>query len=175
MGSRYRSRTRASAAASLSPAVPRAPAARSPPAQAPNVIDSPPASTPATRTTLSLLSPYTMDREPDELLPTMPPMVAWSTVEVSGPNSRPCGAAAALSAACTTPGWTRAVRASPSIARMRSSLKQSTTMPGPIAWPARLEAAPRATTGRPVSAETAAAAARSSGEAATTTTSGTIR
>ena len=59
-----------------------------------------------------MLSPYTMEREPDELLPTMPAIVAWSTVDVSGPNSRPCGAAAALSAACTTPGWTRARRAS---------------------------------------------------------------
>ena len=37
-------------------------------------------------------------------MPTIPPIVAWSTVDVSGPNSRPCGAAAALSAACTTPG-----------------------------------------------------------------------
>ena len=128
-----------------------------------------------TRSTLSLLSPYTIDREPDELLPTMPPIVAWSTVEVSGPNSRPCGAAAALSAAWTTPGWTRARRPSPSISRMRSSLKQSTTMPGPIACPATLEAAPRATTGRPVAAEAAAAAARSSGSPATRTTSGTTR
>ena len=126
------------------------------------------------RSTLSLLSPYTIEREPEELLPTMPAIVAWSTVDVSGPNSRPCGAAAALSAACTTPGWTRARRPTASISRMRSSWKQSTTMPGPIACPARLEAAPRATTGRPVSAEAAATAARSSGDAATTTTSGTI-
>ena len=105
----------------------------------------------------------------------MPPMVAWSTVEVSGPNSSPCGAAAALSAACTTPGCTRARRPPASISRMRSSRKQSTAMPGPIACPATLEAAPRAVTGTPVSAETAAAAARSSGDAATTTTSGTTR
>ena len=41
----------------------------------------------------------------------MPPIVAWSTVDVSGPNSRPCGAAAALSDAWTTPGSTRARRA----------------------------------------------------------------
>ena len=77
--------------------LPRRPAQAGPqvsPAQAPNASASPPASTPATRSTLSLLSPYTMEREPDELLPTMPPMVAWSTVEVSGPNSSPYGAAA---------------------------------------------------------------------------------
>ena len=124
---------------------------------------------------MSLLSPYTMDREPDELLPTMPPIVAWSTVDVSGPNSRPWRPAASLSAACTTPGSTRALRPSGSISRIRSSLKQSTTMPGPTACPATLEAAPRAHTGRPVSRATSAAAARSSVEPATSTTSGTTR
>ena len=36
-----------------------------------------------------------------------------------------------------------------STARMRSSLKQSTRMPGPMAWPATLLAAPRAARGRP--------------------------
>ena len=89
MGSRYRSRTCASAAASLSPAGPSMPEAKSPPAHGPSATCSPSASTPDTRSTLSLLSPYTMEREPDELLPTMPPIVAWSTVDVSGPNSRP--------------------------------------------------------------------------------------
>src|SRR5665648_1081753 len=42
----------------------------------------------------------------------MPPMVAWSTVDVSGPNSRPKAAAARFSDACITPGSTRAVRPS---------------------------------------------------------------
>ena len=46
------------------------------------------------RRSLSLVSPRTIEREPDELLPTMPPIVACSTVDVSGPNSRPNGAAA---------------------------------------------------------------------------------
>ena len=116
-----------------------------------------------------------MDREPDELLPAMPAMVAWSTVEVSGPNSSPNGAAAALRAACTTPGSTRARRPSASTSRMRSSLKQSTAIPEPMAWPATLEAAPRAEIGRPVSRATWAAAARSSVDPATSTTSGTTR
>jgi len=108
-------------------------------------------------------------------LPTIPPSVAWSTVEVSGPNSRPYGAAAAFNAACTTPGCTRARRAPASTSRTASSLKQSTTMPGPMAWPATLVAAPRAETASPVCAATAAATARSSGEPATSTTSGTTR
>ena len=34
----------------------------------------------------------------------MPPIVAWSTVEVSGPNSRPKAAAARFSDAWITPG-----------------------------------------------------------------------
>src|SRR5665647_589914 len=78
-------------------------------------------------------------------------------------------------AACITPGSTRAVRPSGSMARMRSSLKQSTAMPGPTAWPATLVAAPRATSGTPCSAATAAAACRSAIDDATSTTSGTTR
>ena len=105
----------------------------------------------------------------------MPPIVAWSTVEVSGPNSRPKAAAARFSDAWITPGSTRAVRRSGSMARMRSSLKQSTAMPGPMAWPARLVAAPRATSGTPCSAATDAAACRSATDAATSTASGTTR
>src|SRR5665647_2678498 len=62
-----------------------------------------------------------------------------------------------------------------SMARMRSSLKQSTAMPGPTAWPATLVAAPRATSGTPCSAATAAAACRSATDDATSTTSGTTR
>ena len=116
-----------------------------------------------------------MERDPEELLPTIPPIVAWSTVDVSGPNSRSYFPAARFSAACTTPGWTRAVRAPASTERMRSSRKQSTTMPGPIACPETLVAAPRATTGTPCSAATAASATRSSGTAATSTASGTTR
>ena len=45
----------------------------------------------------------------------MPPIVAWSTVEVSGPNSRPKAAAARFSDAWITPGSTRARRASGSM------------------------------------------------------------
>ena len=105
----------------------------------------------------------------------MPPMVAWSTVDVSGPNSRPKAAAARFSDAWITPGSTRAVRPSGSMARMRSSLKQSTAMPGPTAWPATLVAAPRATSGTPYSAAIAAAACRSAIDDATSTTSGTTR
>ncbi len=105
----------------------------------------------------------------------MPAMVAWSTVEVSGPNSSPCGAAAALRAACTTPGS----HARP--APVRVHLKDAVQLeavdrdPGPMACPATLEAAPRAEIGRPVSRATRAAAARSSGDPATSTTSGTTR
>ena len=41
--------------------------------------------------------PYTTDPLPAELLPIIPPIVARSLVEVSGPNISPCGAAARLS------------------------------------------------------------------------------
>ena len=127
------------------------------------------------RRTLSLDSPYTIEREPDELLPTIPAIVAWSTVEVSGPNSRPNGAAAALSDAWITPGSTRARRRSGSMAMILSSLKQSMMSPGPTACPARLVPAPRTVSGRPCPAATAAAEKRSSTEPATSTASGTTR
>ena len=46
--------------------------------------------------------------------------VARLLVEVSGPKRRPCFAAARLRSSCTTPGWTRAVRASGSSSTMAS-------------------------------------------------------
>ena len=48
-------------------------------------------------------------------MPIIPPIVQRVCVDGSGPNRSPCGAAARCRSACTTPGWTTAVRASGSI------------------------------------------------------------
>ena len=55
--------------------------------------------------------PYTSERIPAELLPTMPPSVATSDVEVSAPKTSPSGATRALSSPWIAPGSTEHVRA----------------------------------------------------------------
>ena len=50
-----------------------------------------------------------MLREPQELLPAMPPSVACALVETSTGNHRPCGLSAAFSASSTMPGSTSTV------------------------------------------------------------------
>lgn len=100
-----------------------------------------------------MVIPWRSDPLPPELLPIMPPMVARLAVEVSGPNTRPDGAAARFSWAWTTPGSTRAVRASGSSSTMRFRWRdRSRTSPGPTVCPARLVPAPRGTSGTPCSA-----------------------
>ena len=51
-----------------------------------------------------------MELAPQELLPTMPPIMARLAVEVSGVKNRPCGWSARLSSLRTTPGCTRTRR-----------------------------------------------------------------
>ena len=63
-------------------------------------------------TTLSAVRPYLSAREPQALLPIEPPMLARECVEGSGPNRRPCPAAAAVMSSRIAPGSTTAVRAS---------------------------------------------------------------
>ena len=76
-------------------------------------------STTSSASTLSAVRPYATARGPHALLPIIPPSVARACVEGSGPNRRPCGAAAFCRLAITTPGSTRAVRASGSMSRIR--------------------------------------------------------
>jgi hypothetical protein len=47
-----------------------------------------------------------MEREPQELLPAMPPRVACADVLTSTGNHTPCGRSQALSASSTMPGST---------------------------------------------------------------------
>jgi hypothetical protein len=111
------------------------------------------ASTRSISRTWSIVIPNRSDPLPAELLPIIPPIVARLDVEVSGPNISPCDAAARLRSSWTTPGCTRAVRASGSSSLMSYMCREkSRTMPGVIVWPTRLVPAPRASTGRPASA-----------------------
>ncbi len=41
--------------------------------------------------TLCTILPYSIEREPHELLPAMPPIVHCAAVETSTGNHRPCG------------------------------------------------------------------------------------
>ena len=47
--------------------------------------------------TLCTMLPYSIEREPQELLPAMPPIVACAEVLTSTGNQRPCGRRNALS------------------------------------------------------------------------------
>ena len=47
--------------------------------------------------TLCTMLPYSIEREPQELLPAMPPIVACADVLTSTGNQTPCGLRCALS------------------------------------------------------------------------------
>ncbi len=47
--------------------------------------------------TLCTMLPYSIEREPQELLPAMPPIVACADVLTSTGNHKPCGCRNALS------------------------------------------------------------------------------
>ena len=79
----------------------------------------PSARTTSTARTWSTVLPYRSERAPAELLPIIPPIVARSLVETSGPNIRPSGFRWALSWSSTTPGSTRTVIASRSTTPIR--------------------------------------------------------
>jgi len=119
--------------------------------------------------------PYRTEWLPAELLPIIPPSVARLLVEVSGPNMSPWRAAARFNCSWTTPGWTRARRASASIATTWFMCREkSSTTARPTACPARLVPAPRGSTGTPNPAAVATAAAASSASLGNTTPSGSI-
>ena len=84
------------------------------------------------------------------MFPIIPPIVQRLWVDGSGPKRKPCGAAAACNADCTTPGSTRAVCASGSISRILFRCRDvSKINPGPTALPAQDVPAPRVVTGMP--------------------------
>ena len=131
--------------------------------------------TTSSASTWSIVMPYRTDWLPAELLPIIPPSVARLLVEVSGPNVSPCRAAARFSCSCTTPGWTRARRASASIARILFMCREkSMTTARPTVCPARLVPAPLGRTGTPNSAAVATTAAASLPSRGNTTPIGSI-
>jgi len=114
---------------------------------------------------------------PQELLPTMPPKVAYACVDVSGANvSWWRSSVWSESWSRITPGWTRAVRASGSTSRIsRMCLEWSTTTATLQVWPARLVPQPRGRTGAPCSRQAATAATTSSASRGSTTPIGAWR
>ena len=50
-------------------------------------------------------APAAPEPAPQELLPTIPPIIAQAAVEVSGAKNRPCGARNRFKSLRTTPGW----------------------------------------------------------------------
>ena len=67
-------------------------------------------------TTLCTMLPYSIEREPQELFPAMPPIVACAEVLTSTGNHKPCGCRNAFNRSSTTPGSTVTVIASGSSA-----------------------------------------------------------
>ena len=108
------------------------------------VTSEPSARKPRTARRWSRVDPQAIEFEPQELFPTIPPIIAQEAVDVSGPKYRPWGARAWLRALRTTPGWTRTVRLSTSIATILFMWRPvSTTIPPPTTWPASDVPAPR--------------------------------
>ena len=56
----------------------------------PNSTSEPSAKNPRVLSRWSRVDPYAIELEPQELLPTMPPIIAHAAVEVSGAKKRPC-------------------------------------------------------------------------------------
>ena len=89
-----------------------------------------------------------MLRLPQELLPAMPPSVAWALVDTSTGNQSPSFFSARFRWSSTMPGSTSAVRVFASKFRiLRTCLVWSITRPAPTVWPHWLVPAPRGTMG----------------------------
>ena len=124
----------------------------------------------------SAVVPHRTERDPQALLPIIPPTVQRLCVDGSGPTRSPWTAAARLRSSRTVPGSTVAVRASGSSARTPARCRErSTTSPDPIALPAMLVPAPRIVSGTPASAASATTSARSSRSRGATTAAGSTR
>ena len=116
-----------------------------------------------------------MEREPQELLPAMPPMVARLAGETSTGKKSPRGLSQAFSPSSTIPGSTVTRRASSSKRTTRSRyLLVSTTTASPTVCPHCDVPAPRGRTGAPASRHTAMVRAMSSALRGTTTPIGSI-
>src|SRR6266545_4640740 len=134
------------------------------------------ASSSSSASRLSAVRPQATECDPQELLPIMPPSVQRLWVDGSGPKSRPWAAAARRRSSRTTPGSTVATRASGSSRTIRSRCReQSTTTPGPTAWPPMLVPPPRKVSGTPAWRHTASVASTSPTSRGNTTPSGTWR
>ncbi len=117
--------------------------------------------------------PNAIEREPQELLPAMPPSVHCADVLTSTGNHSPWGFSQALSASRTMPGSTVTVRASSSNATTPASrLLWSTTSARPTVWPHCELPAPRGSIGMRSSRQTSNAARTSSCDAGTSTPTG---
>ena len=116
-----------------------------------------------------------MEREPQELLPAMPPSVAWALVDTSTGYHRPCRLSWAFRWSSTMPGWTTAVRAWVSTpSNWRKCLLLSSTSAAPTLWPHWLVPAPRGRTGTFSSRAMASAALMSCSVLGTSTPTGRI-
>ena len=173
-----RGATTPSRAAPIAPAaVPLVPAAARPSRPRRRASSRSPAAVSTSRpSTLSAVRPYRSAREPQALLPIIPPMLARECVDGSGPNRSPCPAAAAVMSSSIAPGWTPAVCASGSTPSTRFRCREkSSTRPAPTALPAIEVPAPRLVTGTPSPLATASAAAASSASRGNATTAGSTR
>jgi hypothetical protein len=115
-----------------------------------------------------------MLRLPQELLPAMPPSVAWAAVETSTGYQRPVFFRWAFRWSSTMPGSTVAVRCSASTSStLRTCLEKSITRPAPTVWPHWLVPPPRGTTGTFRSRQMSSARRASSAVRGTNTPTGT--
>ena len=88
--------------------------------------------TPSICKTLSLVTPYLIEVLPEELLPTIPPIIHLLDVEVFGPKKSPKGFKNKFSSSRTTPGSTVIVLLSSSKAKIFVKyLETSTIIPSP--------------------------------------------
>jgi hypothetical protein len=116
-----------------------------------------------------------MEREPQLLLPVMPPMVARLAGDTSTGKNRPCGRSQAFRWSSTMPGRTRTRRFSlSSETTSRRCLLVSMTSASPTVWPHCEVPAPRGSTGTPSSLAIWMAVRISSTLRGTTTPTGMI-
>ena len=112
----------------------------------------PSASTTASPSTASRVTPYFAHSSPPAFVAMLPPIDEIARLAGSGANQSPRGASRSLRSPLSTPGSTTASSSASEISRMRFMRERSSTIaPGlAIAPPARPVPAPRGTTGVPV-------------------------
>ena len=123
------------------------------PACVPNLATLPSWSTTVMPSTWSFVEPCRSVCAPEAFVPTFPPIVQKSPLEGSGPSLSPTPRTAFCTRVWMAPGSTRTVRRSASTSTTRfMCAAKSRMIPGPRAWPARLDPPPRAVTGTPAEA-----------------------